>query len=85
MLNISICQIYPESLKGRKNSPLGDDADALDQPGLKDMTLKAIDILQNRQKDSGKGWLMLYASHIISSSHRLLSPIIDPKVLALTR
>ncbi|KAG9224943.1 hypothetical protein PTI98_009838 [Pleurotus ostreatus] len=51
--------IYPESLKGRKNSPLGDDADALDQPGLKDMTLKAIDILQNRQKDSGKGWLML--------------------------
>jgi alkaline phosphatase len=47
----------PENLKNQENSPLGDGTDALDQPGLKDMTLKAIDILHSRSK--GKGWFMM--------------------------
>ncbi|RXW18530.1 hypothetical protein EST38_g7321 [Candolleomyces aberdarensis] len=49
--------VMPENLKNQKNSPLGDGTDALDQPGLKDMTLKAIDILQARSR--GKGWFMM--------------------------
>ncbi|KAF7291995.1 Alkaline phosphatase [Mycena indigotica] len=51
--------IYPKNLVGLKNSPLGDGGDALDQPGLKAMTLKAIDILQARSKKSGTGWFMM--------------------------
>jgi alkaline phosphatase len=44
-------------LKGQKNSPVGDGIDATDQPGLKEMTLKAIDILQSRS--NGQGWFMM--------------------------
>ncbi|KAL0065092.1 hypothetical protein AAF712_007928 [Marasmius tenuissimus] len=45
---------------GMKNSPTGDGSDATDQPGLKDMTLKAIDILQARSKAKGDdGWFMM--------------------------
>ncbi|KAM0756285.1 protein tyrosine phosphatase [Meredithblackwellia eburnea MCA 4105] len=32
---------------------------ALDQPGLKEMTLKAIDIVSKRAKDAGTGWAMM--------------------------
>ncbi|KXN84738.1 hypothetical protein AN958_12165 [Leucoagaricus sp. SymC.cos] len=41
------CNVYvvPDNLKGQQNSPTGDGSDALNQPGLKDMTLEAIDIL----------------------------------------
>ncbi|EEB97660.1 hypothetical protein MPER_02979, partial [Moniliophthora perniciosa FA553] len=49
--------VYPENLRHQKNSPTGDGTDAVDQPGLKDMTLKAIDILQARS--NGKGWFMM--------------------------
>ncbi|KAF6755465.1 alkaline-phosphatase-like protein [Ephemerocybe angulata] len=49
--------VLTENLKGQKNSPTGDGSDALDQPGLKDMTLKAIDVLQKRS--AGKGWFMM--------------------------
>jgi alkaline phosphatase len=53
-------KIYPDALKGLKNSPTGDGSDALDQPGLKDMTIKAIDILQNRaKKNADSGWIMM--------------------------
>ncbi|PFH53016.1 hypothetical protein AMATHDRAFT_138775 [Amanita thiersii Skay4041] len=51
--------VYPENLKNQHNSPTGDGSDALDQPGLKEMTLKAIDILQNRSKSDDKGWFLL--------------------------
>ncbi|KAF7325570.1 Alkaline phosphatase [Mycena kentingensis (nom. inval.)] len=51
--------IFPEALKGQNNSPTGDGTDALDQPGLKEMTIKAIDILQARSKKSGSGWFMM--------------------------
>ncbi|KAL0954935.1 hypothetical protein HGRIS_003868 [Hohenbuehelia grisea] len=64
--------IYPENLKNLKNSPTGDDTDALDQPGLKDMTLKAIDILHQRQKKNGKGFfLMSEAAQIDKMMHAL--------------
>ncbi|KAG6849782.1 hypothetical protein H0H93_005168 [Arthromyces matolae] len=51
--------IFPENLKNQKNSPTGDGTDALDQPGLKEMTLKAIDVLQTRQKKGNTGWFMM--------------------------
>jgi alkaline phosphatase len=38
-------------------SPTGDKKPALDQPGLKEMTLKAIDILEHRSGDAG--WLLM--------------------------
>ena len=49
-----------DNLKGMKDSPTGDGTDATDQPGLKEMTIKAIDILQARQKNGkGEGWFMM--------------------------
>ncbi|KAF1958723.1 alkaline phosphatase-like protein [Byssothecium circinans] len=51
-------------------SPAGDKKPALDQPGLKDMTLKAIDILSERSGD--KGWfLMSEAASIDKMMHAL--------------
>ncbi|ODH44792.1 hypothetical protein ACO22_00693 [Paracoccidioides brasiliensis] len=62
--------IYPDNLKNQKNHPDGSDKDALDQPGLKEMTLKAIDILSHRScKD---GWfLMSEAASIDKQMHSL--------------
>lgn len=51
--------VYTNNLKNQSNSPTGDKTDAVDQPGLKDMTIKAIDILQERSKSHGKGWFMM--------------------------
>ncbi|KAF5382183.1 hypothetical protein D9615_004372 [Tricholomella constricta] len=51
--------VYPQNLLNQKNSPTGDGTDAVDQPGLKEMTLKAIDILQTRQKKKNTGWFMM--------------------------
>ncbi|KAL1739884.1 alkaline phosphatase [Schizophyllum fasciatum] len=50
-------QVYPDNLKNKANSPSGDGSDATDQPGLKDMTLKAIDILNAQYKE--EGWFMM--------------------------
>ena len=50
-------QVYPDNLKEKANSPTGDGSDATDQPGLKDMTLKAIDILNAQYKE--EGWFMM--------------------------
>lgn len=53
-------KVYPENLVGLKNSPTGDGTDAVDQPGLKEMTLKAIDILATRsKKDEDQGWFLM--------------------------
>jgi alkaline phosphatase len=51
--------VYPQNLRNQKNSPTGDGSDAIDQPGLKEMTIKAIDILQQRQKKDKTGWFMM--------------------------
>ncbi|KAF9449515.1 alkaline phosphatase [Macrolepiota fuliginosa MF-IS2] len=50
--------IIPGNLRNQSNSPTGDGTDAVDQPGLKEMTLKAIDILQARA-DKNAGWFMM--------------------------
>lgn len=61
--------VYRQNLN-QSLSPTGDKTAALDQPGLKDMTLKAIDILEAR---SGKdGWfLMSEAASIDKMMHVL--------------
>lgn len=62
--------VYTQNLRNQSNSPDGKKADALDQPGLKEMTLKAIDILQTRSGD--KGWfIMSEAASIDKQMHTL--------------
>ncbi|OQN99937.1 hypothetical protein B0A48_14142 [Cryoendolithus antarcticus] len=65
--------VFPDNLKAQKNDPTGTKGDALDQPGLKQMTLKAIDILETRSKaDGDKGWfLMSEAASIDKMMHVL--------------
>jgi alkaline phosphatase len=45
--------VYTKNLLKQKNSPDGSGGDATDQPGLKEMTLKAIEILHNRHAKEG--------------------------------
>lgn len=62
--------VYTKNLVGNKDAPDGKNGSATDQPGLKEMTLKAIDILQNR--NSEKGWfLMSEAASIDKQMHTL--------------
>ncbi|KAF1991797.1 alkaline phosphatase [Aulographum hederae CBS 113979] len=62
--------VYTENLHGHEDAPDGSGADAVDQPGLKEMTLKAIDILQAR--NSEKGWfIMSEAASIDKQMHTL--------------
>ncbi|KAI4933305.1 hypothetical protein J4E86_011575 [Alternaria arbusti] len=61
--------VYRDNLN-QSLSPTGDETPALDQPGLKEMTLKAIDILETRSGD--KGWfLMSEAASIDKMMHAL--------------
>ncbi|KAJ9090107.1 hypothetical protein DSO57_1005844 [Entomophthora muscae] len=46
-------QMMPNNLKNNQASPLGDKADALDQPTLVDMTKAALDVLKKRGGDGG--------------------------------
>lgn len=62
--------VYTENLIGNKDSPDGKQGSADDQPGLKEMTLKAIDILHTRK--SHEGWfLMSEAASIDKQMHVL--------------
>ena len=62
--------VYTQNLVGNKDAPDGQNGSATDQPGLKEMTLKAIDILQTRNAD--KGWfLMSEAANIDKQMHAL--------------
>lgn len=62
--------VYTQNLIGNKDAPDGKNGSATDQPGLKEMTLKAIDILQSRNSD--KGWfLMSEAASIDKQMHTL--------------
>jgi hypothetical protein len=45
--------VYTANLKNQKNAPDGSKKDALNQPGLKEMTLKSIDIALARSKKNG--------------------------------
>ncbi|GAB7366632.1 hypothetical protein MBLNU230_g8616t1 [Neophaeotheca triangularis] len=62
--------VYTENLSGNENAPDCSGADALDPPGLKDMTLKAIDTLAARAGD--EGWLIMSeAASIDKQMHSL--------------
>ncbi|KAL2376317.1 hypothetical protein RJZ90_007587, partial [Blastomyces dermatitidis] len=62
--------IYTDNLKSQKNHPDGSEKDADDQPGLKEMTLKAIDILTTRTCNDG-WFLMSEAASIDKQMHSL--------------
>lgn len=69
-------QVYPENLQNQQNSPTGDGSAAVDQPGLKDMAIKAIDILQSRaQKD--QGWFLMAEAANIDKVDSGFSGILD--------
>lgn len=65
--------VYTDNVRGNEDSPDCSGADASDQPGLKEMTLKAIDILSTRAQANGdKGWfLMSEAASIDKQMHTL--------------
>jgi alkaline phosphatase len=62
--------VYTDNIKSLKNDPTGAQAAAGDLPGLKDMTLKAIDVLSTRGKDKGF-FLMSEAASIDKQMHAL--------------
>ncbi|KAF3056284.1 Alkaline phosphatase H [Daldinia childiae] len=62
--------IFTENLDSFENDPLGSDNPALDLPGLKEMTLKAIDILHTRGGDKGF-FLMSEGASIDKQMHAL--------------
>ncbi|KAL9603093.1 MAG: hypothetical protein Q9179_002336 [Wetmoreana sp. 5 TL-2023] len=62
--------VYKQNLLGKSNSPDGSKGNATDVPGLKEMTLKAIDILNARHRR--EGWfLMSEAASIDKQMHTL--------------
>ncbi|KAJ5112152.1 hypothetical protein N7532_000197 [Penicillium argentinense] len=62
--------VYQANLQNQSNYPDGSKRDAEDLPGLKDMTLKAIDVLHERHADDGF-FLMSEAASIDKQMHTL--------------
>lgn len=62
--------VYPDNIKTLKNDPAGGNRSATDIPGLKDMTLKAVEILAKRGKDKGF-FLMSEGASIDKQMHQL--------------
>jgi alkaline phosphatase len=62
--------IFPDYLKTLKNSPTGNGEAALDLPGLKEMTVKAVEILHKRGGDKGF-FLMSEGASIDKQMHAL--------------
>ncbi|KAL7625734.1 hypothetical protein AAE478_004957 [Parahypoxylon ruwenzoriense] len=62
--------VFTENLASFKNDPRGSEEPALDLPGLKEMTLKAIDILHNRGGEKGF-FLMSEGASIDKQMHAL--------------
>jgi len=53
-------KVYPQNTVGNENSPKNDGTDAPNQPDLKQMTLKAIEVLSKRAKaDGDKGFVLM--------------------------
>lgn len=65
--------VYTDNLHDQENSPDCLGTDAVDQPGLKEMTVKAIDVLNNRATANGSnGWfIMSEAASIDKQMHTL--------------
>ncbi|KAG5977442.1 hypothetical protein E4U55_006755 [Claviceps digitariae] len=62
--------IYTENLKNFQNNPKGGNDSALDLPGLKEMTLKAVEVLHERGGDKGF-FLMSEAASVDKQMHTL--------------
>jgi alkaline phosphatase len=62
--------VYKNNLAAFKNDPLGSTSAALDLPGLKEMTLKAVDILHQRSGKKGF-FLMSEGASIDKQMHTL--------------
>jgi alkaline phosphatase len=62
--------VYTKNLANFTNDPLGAKSPALDLPGLKEMTLKAVDILHNRGGNKGF-FLMSEGASIDKQMHTL--------------
>ncbi|KIX94153.1 uncharacterized protein Z520_10179 [Fonsecaea multimorphosa CBS 102226] len=62
--------VYPENLNKSSTAPDGSKGAATDQPGLKEMTLKALEVLQTRHGDSGF-FIMSEAASIDKMMHVL--------------
>ncbi|KAI3317782.1 alkaline phosphatase H [Xylariaceae sp. AK1471] len=62
--------VYTKNLANFTNDPLGAKSPALDLPGLKEMTLKAVDILHHRSGDKGF-FLMSEGASIDKQMHTL--------------
>jgi alkaline phosphatase len=62
--------VYKDNLKNFKNDPYGNKTAALDLPGLKEMTLKAIDVLHARGGEKGF-FMMSEAASIDKQMHTL--------------
>ncbi|CAJ2507185.1 Uu.00g083710.m01.CDS01 [Anthostomella pinea] len=62
--------VYTENLADFENDPLGSESPALDLPGLKEMTLKAVDILHHRGGKKGF-FLMSEGASIDKQMHAL--------------
>ncbi|OQV00587.1 hypothetical protein CLAIMM_06066 isoform 2 [Cladophialophora immunda] len=62
--------VYPENLNRSSTAPDGSKGAATDQPGLKEMTLKALEVLQTRHGDEGF-FIMSEAASIDKMMHVL--------------
>lgn len=62
--------IYTDNIAELENHPLGGDEPATDLPGLKEMTVKAVEILNNRGGDKGF-FLMSEAASIDKQMHAM--------------
>ncbi|BFZ56009.1 hypothetical protein PYCC9005_003051 [Savitreella phatthalungensis] len=63
--------VYRQNLIGMKNDPAGGSGDALDQAGLLNMTIKAIDVLNARDTNKDGFFLMSEAASIDKMMHVL--------------
>ncbi|KAJ2898509.1 hypothetical protein MKZ38_003859 [Zalerion maritima] len=62
--------VFRENLKDFENDPLGSEDAAVDLPGLKEMTLKAVDVLVSRGSENGF-FLMSEAASIDKQMHTM--------------
>jgi alkaline phosphatase len=62
--------VYKDNLKKTKNDPTGNEQPASDLPGLKEMTLKAIDVLHSR--GGAKGFFMMSEAASIDKQMHVL-------------
>jgi alkaline phosphatase len=62
--------VFTDNIKNAKNSPTGDESAATDLPGLKEMTVKAVEILHTRGGEQGF-FLMSEAASIDKQMHSL--------------